>query len=192
MLLLENSVVTRFRSWYTNTNKSENGVTMRYTVLVLTFRTIATVPSAPLTSLQGRHTRFVGCHYQKRKSRFLLFLRTQQDIFRSQFLVRLLRTQSFSLGNGGCHIHFHWWCRLSVFLLLSFIRLGHEYQPALSSPTDGVRECTDWTSVYILTQKGCKEWSENLLDSREQSTQPDGPREGRTRDYTSRAQCTTT
>ena len=55
-------------------------------------------------------------------------------------------------------------CMLSVLLLPAFTRLGHESQE-LWSLCDGVRVCTDYTSVYTLIRKSLGEWSQNPCDS---------------------------
>ena len=59
---------------------------------------------------------------------------------------------------------------LGVFLVLAFIRLGHERQDLLS-PCDGMHLCTDSTSVYTLIQKSFRDMeSEPVLTPSEKKS----------------------
>ena len=51
-------------------------------------------------------------------------------------------------------------CLLGVFLSLAFTHPGHERQDLLS-PSDGMHVCRDKTSVYTLTEKSFREWSQS-------------------------------
>ena len=75
---------------------------------------------------------------------------------------------------------------LGVFLLPAFTLLGHECQDLLS-PCDGMRVCTDWTSVYTVIRKSLRERGQNLCELQgEKSPLPEGSEEGQTRDAASR------
>ena len=52
------------------------------------------------------------------------------------------------------------WSALGVFWLLTFNRLEHVYQDLLSW-CHGMHLYMDWTLVYTLIWKSCREWSQN-------------------------------
>ena len=64
----------------------------------------------------------------------------------------------FNPTKGVVTFCLHGLCILGVFLLLAFTRLGQECQDRLSL-CDEMHKCKDWTSIYTLIQKSCKEWS---------------------------------
>ena len=103
----------------------------------------------------------------------LLLLRSQLDLWVSQFVVRFLRMwQLFNLIIEVVTFRPRGWCVLGV----AFTGMGHECQDLLS-PYDEMHVCTDYTFVYNLFRKSIVGMeSEPMLTPRKNSPVPEAQR----------------